>query len=185
MSQPEQTKGASTAAALSVAKPGAGAPLAGPGTGRTHSEVLASRGERLTSYDPADFAALTGREEDWRFTPLKRLAKLHEGAVADGTDKVELRLPEGASAEVVGKDDPRASRAGAPIDLTAARAYAAAEQVSVITVAKEVVLTEPLRVAVHGEGGTAYVHIVFDVKPFAEAVIVLDHTGTGARPTWI
>ena len=181
MSQPEQTKGASTAAALSVAKPGAGAPLAGPGTGRTHSEVLASRGERLTSYDPADFAALTGREEDWRFTPLKRLAKLHEGAVADGTDKVELRLPEGASAEVVGKDDPRASRAGAPIDLTAARAYAAAEQVSVITVAKEVVLTEPLRVAVHGEGGTAYVHIVFDVKPFAEAVIVLDHTGTGAR----
>jgi len=181
MSQPEQTKGASTAAALSVAKPGAGAPLAGPGTGRTHSEVLASRGERLTSYDPADFAALTGREEDWRFTPLKRLAKLHEGAVADGTDKVELRLPEGASAEVVGKDDPRASRAGAPIDLTAARAYAAAEQVSVITVAKEAVLTEPLRVDVHGEGGTAYVHIVFDVKPFAEAVIVLDHTGTGAR----
>ena len=183
MSQPEQPKGSSTAAAVSVARPGDGAPLAGPGTGRTHSEVLASRGERLTSFDPADFAALNGREEDWRFTPLKRLAKLHEGAAADGTDKVELHLPEGASAEVVGKDDPRASKAGAPIDLAAARAYAEAEQVTVVTVAKEAVLAEPLRVDVHGEGGTAYVHIVFDVKPFAEAVIVLDHTGTGARST--
>ena len=180
-SQPEQTKGSSTAAAVSVARPGAGSPLAGPGTGRTHSEVLASRGERTTSFDPADFAALTGREEDWRFTPLKRLAQLHTGAVADGTDKVELHLPEGATAEQVGKDDPRVSRAGAPIDLAAALAYAAAEQVTVITVAKEAVLAEPLRVDVHGEGGTAYAHIVFDVKPFAEAVIVLDHKGSGAR----
>jgi len=180
-SQPEQTKGSSTAAAVSVARPGAGSPLAGPGTGRTHSEVLASRGERTTSFDPADFAALTGREEDWRFTPLKRLAQLHTGAVADGTDKVELHLPEGATAEQVGKDDPRVSRAGAPIDLAAALAYAAAEQVTVITVAKEAVLAEPLRVDVHGEGGTAYAHVVFDVKPFAEAVIVLDHKGSGAR----
>ncbi len=185
MSQPEQPKGSTTAAAVSVARPGDGAPLAGPGTGRTHSEVLASRGERLTSFDPADFAALTGREEDWRFTPLKRLAKLlgadGRGAAADGTDKVELHLPAGASAEQVGKDDSRASRAGAPIDLTAALAYAAAEQVTVVTVAKEAVLAEPLRVDVHGEGGTAYAHIVFDVKPFAEAVIVLNHTGAGAR----
>ena len=186
MSQPEQTKGSRTAAAVSVAKPGAGSPLAGPGTGRTHSEVLASRGERPTSYDPAAFAALTGREEDWRFTPLKRLGKLlgadgHSGAAADGTDKVELHLPEGASAEQVGKDDPRVAKAGAPIDLVAALAYAAAEQTTVVTVAKETVLAEPVRVDVHGEGGTAYAHLVFDVKPFAEAVIVLNHTGTGVR----
>jgi Fe-S cluster assembly protein SufD len=133
------------------------------------------------SYDPADFPALTGREEDWRFTPLKRLRGLHLGAAADGTDKVELHLPEGATAEQVGNDDPRAAKAGAPFDLVAARAYAAAEQVTVITVAKEAVLTEPVRVDVHGEGGTAYAHLVFDVKPFAEAVIVLNHTGSGVR----
>jgi hypothetical protein len=42
----ETSKGATTAAAVTVAGPGAGAPLAGPGTGRTHSEVLASRGAR-------------------------------------------------------------------------------------------------------------------------------------------
>ena len=181
MSQPEQTKGASTAGAVSVAKPGAGSPLAGPGTGRTHSEVLASRGERPTSYDPADFAPLNGREEDWRFTPLKRLGGLHQGAAADGSDKVEFHLPEGASVQTVGRDDPRAGRAGTPIDLVAAHAYAAAEEVTVVTVAKETVLAEPLRMDVHGQGGTAYAHVVFDVKPFAQAVIVLNHTGTGVR----
>jgi Fe-S cluster assembly protein SufD len=36
-------------------------------------------------------------------------------------------------------------------------------------------------VDVHAEGGIAFAHLVFDVKPFAEAVIVLGHTGSGAR----
>jgi Fe-S cluster assembly protein SufD len=174
-------RGATTAAAVTVAAPGAGAPLAGPGTGKTHSEVLASRGERFTSFDPAAFPALTGREEDWRFTPLKRLRGLHEGATADGTDKVTLELPEGASVEQVGRDDPRAVKAGAPTDIAAAYAYQGADEVTVVTIAKETVLAEPLRMDIHAEGGTAFAHVVFDVKPFAEAVIVLNHTGSGAR----
>ena len=175
-------RGATTAAAVTVAAPGAGAPLAGPGTGKTHSEVAASRGERFTSYDPAAFPKVTGREEDWRFTPLRRLRGLHDGSVAaDGTDKVELSLPEGASAERVGRDDPRAAKAGAPVDIAAALAYQAADEVTVVTVAKEAVLSEPVRVDVHAQGGTAYAHLVFDVKPFAQAVIVLDHSGSGVR----
>ncbi|HEY3867310.1 MAG TPA: Fe-S cluster assembly protein SufD [Actinocrinis sp.] len=179
----ENAKGGTTAAAVTVAGPGAGAPLAGPGTGRTHSEVLASRGERPASFDPADFAALTGREEDWRFTPLARLRGLHDGShgPADGEDKVELSLPDGVTAERVGRDDPRASKAGAPVDLVAARAHAGAGEVTVITVPAEARLAEPVVVRVHGAGGTAFAHVVFDVRPFAEAVIVIDHKGTGTR----
>jgi Fe-S cluster assembly protein SufD len=182
----ETNKGATTAAAVTVAGPGAGAPLAGPGTGKTHSEVLASRGERFASYDPAAFPAVTGREEDWRFTPVKRLRGLHDGgAAADGAergaDKVELSLPDGVTAEQAGADDPRVGRAGVPVDAAAAWAYQEAEQATVITVAKETVLAEPVRVDVHAEGGVGFAHLVFDVKPFAEAVIVLGHTGSGAR----
>ncbi|MGH6656240.1 MAG: Fe-S cluster assembly protein SufD [Actinocrinis sp.] len=144
--------------------------------------MLASRGERFTAYDPAAFPAVTGREEDWRFTPLKRLRGLHDGsAAADGTDKVELELPDGVTSEQVGKDDPRANKAGEPVDVAAAYAYQGADEVTVVTVAKEVVLAEPLRMHVDAQGGTAFAHLVFDVKPFAEAVIVLDHTGSGAR----
>jgi Fe-S cluster assembly protein SufD len=34
---------------------------------------MVSRGERFTSYDVDAFEVPTGREEDWRFTPLRRL----------------------------------------------------------------------------------------------------------------
>ena len=35
-----------------------------------------SRAERKTSYDVADFPMPSGREEDWRFTPVDRLGSL-------------------------------------------------------------------------------------------------------------
>ena len=36
--------------------------------------VMSSRAERLTSFDVADFALPTGREEEWRFSPVRGLA---------------------------------------------------------------------------------------------------------------
>ncbi|MFD0785259.1 Fe-S cluster assembly protein SufD, partial [Micromonospora azadirachtae] len=35
-----------------------------------------TKSQALRSYDVADFPALTGLEEEWRFTPLKRLRGL-------------------------------------------------------------------------------------------------------------
>jgi Fe-S cluster assembly protein SufD len=43
-----------------------------------------SRLHEHRSYDPADFGVPNGREEEWRFTPLRRLRGLHTGTVADG-----------------------------------------------------------------------------------------------------
>jgi Fe-S cluster assembly protein SufD len=63
------------------------------------------------------------------------------------------------------------------VDRVAAQAYSAFEQAGVITVPKETVLTEPIRIAVHGEGGVAYGHQVVELGAFAEAVVVIDHTG--------
>lgn len=63
------------------------------------------------------------------------------------------------------------------MDRVAAQAYSSFEQASVVTVAKEAVLTEPIRIAVHGEGGVAYGHQVVELGAFAEAVVVIDHTG--------
>jgi Fe-S cluster assembly protein SufD len=38
---------------------------------------------RVVSRDPADFAVPTGREEEWRFTPLRRFATLLAGEPSD------------------------------------------------------------------------------------------------------
>ncbi|MEU0841977.1 Fe-S cluster assembly protein SufD [Streptomyces sp. NPDC005962] len=130
------------------------------------------------SYDVADFPVPHGREEDWRFTPLERLRGLHDGtAVADGGVKVEVTAPEGVTVETVGRDDARLGKAGKPVDRVAAQAYSSFEKASVVSVPKEKVLTEPVRIAVHGEGGTAFGHQVIEVGAFAEAVVVIDHTG--------
>ncbi|WP_306183724.1 Fe-S cluster assembly protein SufD [Streptomyces sp. MK5] len=141
--------------------------------------TVATRMSAPPSFDVADFPVPHGREEEWRFTPLERLRGLHDGtATATGTGvKVDVQAPEGVSVETVGRDDARLGRAGTPVDRVAAQAYSSFEQASVVTVPKETVLTEPIRVAVHGEGGVAYGHQVIELGPFAEAVVVIDHTG--------
>ncbi|MEW2520622.1 Fe-S cluster assembly protein SufD [Actinacidiphila alni] len=132
------------------------------------------------SYDVADFPVPHGREEEWRFTPLERLRGLHDGtAEATGGLRVEVTAPEGVTVETVDRTDARVGKAGKPADRVAAQAFSAFEKASVVSVPKETVLTEPVRISVHGDGGTAYGHQVIELGAFAEAVVVIDHTGDG------
>ncbi|MGJ5896415.1 Fe-S cluster assembly protein SufD [Streptomyces niveiscabiei] len=141
--------------------------------------TVATRMSAPPSFDVADFPVPHGREEEWRFTPLERLRGLHDGtAVATGGGlKVAVEAPEGVTVELAGRDDARLGRAGTPVDRIAAQAYSAFERAGVVTVPKETVLTEPIRIAVHGEGGVAFGHQVIELGAFAEAVVVIDHTG--------
>ena len=141
--------------------------------------TVATRMSAPPSFDVADFPVPHGREEEWRFTPLERLRGLHDGtAVANGNGvKVDVRAPEGVTVQAVGRDDARLGKAGTPVDRVAAKAYSAFEKAGVVSVPKETVLTEPIRISVHGEGGTAFGHQVIELGAFAEAVVVIDHTG--------
>ncbi|MEU9629828.1 Fe-S cluster assembly protein SufD [Streptomyces luteogriseus] len=141
--------------------------------------TVATRMSAAPSFDVADFPVPHGREEEWRFTPLERLRGLHDGkAVANGNGvKVDVQAPEGVTVEAVDRDDARLGKAGTPVDRVAAQAYSAFEKAGVVTVPKETVLTEPIRISVHGEGGTAFGHQVIELGAFAEAVVVIDHTG--------
>ncbi|MBZ4015452.1 Fe-S cluster assembly protein SufD [Streptomyces purpurogeneiscleroticus] len=140
--------------------------------------TVATRMSAPPSYDVADFPVPHGREEEWRFTPLERLKGLHDGtATATGGVSVEITAPEGVTVETADRDDARVGKAGTPIDRVAAQAYSSFEKASVVSVPKETVLSEPIRIAVHGEGGVAYGHQVIELGAFAEAVVVIDHTG--------
>ncbi|MCL7378642.1 Fe-S cluster assembly protein SufD [Streptomyces sp. 35G-GA-8] len=143
--------------------------------------TVATRMSAPPSYDVADFPVPHGREEEWRFTPLERLRGLHDGtAVAqDGGVTVEVTAPEGVIVETVGRDDARIGKAGIPVDRVAAQAYSSFEKASVVSVPKETVLSEPIRIAVRGEGGVSYGQQIIELGTFAEAVVVIDHTGDG------
>ncbi len=129
------------------------------------------------SYDVADFPVPTGREEEWRFTPLRRLGDLHKGVAADGKVLVEASAAPEVIVETVGRDDPRVGKAYVPSDRVSAQAYTAFTQATVVTVPKEAEVAEPTVLTLRGEGGVAYGHTTVVVEPFARATVVLEHTG--------
>ncbi|WP_405580142.1 Fe-S cluster assembly protein SufD [Streptomyces sp. NBC_01190] len=147
--------------------------------GQPVAQPADARVSAAASFDVADFPVPSGREEEWRFTPLARLRGLHDGTAeaTGGALRREVTVPEGVTMETVDRDDPRLGRVGKPVDRVAAQAYSSFEKASVISVPKDTVLAEPVRIAVHGQGGVAYGHVVIEVGAFAEAVVVLDHTG--------
>jgi len=63
------------------------------------------------SFDLADHPVPTGREEVWRFTPLKRLRGLHDEAALLGLTEKPLPVPESISAPVL--SHPATTPAGA------------------------------------------------------------------------
>ncbi|MCC5576047.1 Fe-S cluster assembly protein SufD [Microtetraspora sp. AC03309] len=136
-----------------------------------------------SSYDPADFPVPTGREEEWRFTPLSRLKGLHDGTAAPtGNVVIDVAAAPEVTVETVGRDDARIGQAYVPADRVSAQAYASFEKATIITVPREVVASRPTVVNVRGlaEGaghGAAFGHILVKVEPMAQAVLVLDHTG--------
>ncbi len=122
----------------------------------------------------------TGREEEWRFTPMRRLRGLHDGtAKGDGKVVVSVDAGEGVTVETVGRDDPRVGKVGAPTDRVAEAAFTAIQTATVVTVPQELE-PAPTVITVRGEDadGAAFGHIVIDVKPFAVATVVLDHLGS-------
>ncbi len=139
----------------------------------------ASRAERTASYYLADFPVPTGREEDWRFTPLARLQGLHDGsAEVEGKVILEVDAAPEVRVEQAERGDPRLGRAGAPQDRVAAQAWSSFPAAAVLAVPAETVASRPSVVSVRGEGGTAFGHVLVDVAPYAQAVVVLDHHGS-------
>jgi Fe-S cluster assembly protein SufD len=133
------------------------------------------------SRDPADFPVPTGREEEWRFTPLRRLRGLHSDAVL-GSAGVTVTVDAAPEVEFSERTLPSAEGTFLPADRISARAYAAADKATVITVPKEAVASRPTYVTVTGTGdastGAAAGHLLIDVQPYGRAVVVIDQRGS-------
>ena len=138
-----------------------------------------SRAGRLTSYKLADFKPLTGMEEDWRFTPLKRLRGLHTEVLNGAAPSVSVTAPDSVRVETVGRDDARIGSAAIPEDRVSANAWENFTEATVITVPAEVQTEGEVSVLLAGQGtGASAQHIVIVAEKFSKAVVVLDHQGT-------
>jgi Fe-S cluster assembly protein SufD len=141
-----------------------------------------TKSQALRSYDVADFPALTGLEEEWRFTPLKRLRGLATGIPA-ATSSVTYRhpeLPAGVTARQTDRTDPRIGSVLTPFDRISALAHGQATDALLVEVAPEATPAEAAVIQVVGGGndGVAYGHTLIDVGRFANATLVLEQVGS-------
>ena len=141
----------------------------------------ASRGERLKSYKLADFPPLTGREEDWRFTPIKRLRGLHTDALTGSGPEVTVSGASNILVETVERTDSRFGSAAIPEDRVAAAAWEAVTQATVVTIPDETEADCDVTISINGtDEAPAAQHLIISAGKFSKAVVVLDHHG---KPT--
>ena len=138
-----------------------------------------SPAERFTSTDPDAFGVPTGREETWRFTPMKRIRPLLDGAASDARLTWTTDLPEGVELTRVDAGDPLVKGLPEPVDRLAALTRQNAGGADVVRIAREAQLDRPVSLGLAGTGGDDVVwgQLVVEVGAFAKATVVLDHTG--------
>jgi Fe-S cluster assembly protein SufD len=138
-----------------------------------------SRLHARESFDPSDFAVPAGREEEWRFTPLRRLRKLHADAEFAGVVKSEVSAEHEITVVLAQHGDPRLGTALVPSDRVSARAFAAFTDATVITVPGGFTASRPVVVTVRGDDPTvaAAGHLVVELGANSSAVVVLDYAG--------
>ena len=144
------------------------------------TEVVESRElHHQASFDVADFPFPTGREEDWRFTPLDRLDPLLDGKPSDAQLEWSVDLPEGVQTRTVPAGDPLLRAVPAPVDRIGALAHEQSRGAVVVSIPREASLDAPVRVRLHGDDGAlVWGHLIIDVGAFARGTVVLEHTGS-------
>ena len=153
-----------------------------PRAGAPERNAAGSRADRVSSYELADFPVLTGREEDWRFTPLKRLGGLHlpegdDARLTGAAPSVTVAEQAGVRVETVARDDARVGSVLTPDDRVSAAAWNSVAQATVVTVSGEV--AEPVRIDVVGSSAEpAAMHLTVIVEENAQADVVIAHRGT-------
>ena len=149
--------------------------------GAVESAAPVSRLHEHQSFDLADFPVPTGREEEWRFTPLRRLRGLHTDVLsAAGKVAVEATAVPPVTAVPAQRGDQRLGAAFVPADRVSARAFASFGEATVVSVPAGAEVAEPTVVSVRGESteGAAFGHTLIEVGANARATVVLDHSGS-------
>jgi len=130
------------------------------------------------SWELTDHPMPSGREEVWRFTPLRRLRSLLTDVGATG--KVlewDAKLPAGVSLEPISAVQARELSVEAPIDRISALAALNCGAGAKLNVPANAELTEPILLTGVGSGQDVAEHLVITVGAHAKATIVLHYRG--------
>ena len=145
-----------------------------------------SRAERTQSFDVHAFPVPSGREEEWRFTPVDRLRGAFADAPSDDHDDdlaatYDLEGPEEAFPGTLAPGEAPRGTGLVPADRAAVVASKNSPAAVHVRIPAEAEYAAPLRARVHGAGAgrRSNAHYVIEAGRHSKAVFVLEHTGSG------
>lgn len=135
-----------------------------------------TRSERFKSRDVADFAPVTGREAQWKLSPVAEFADLLDGPLDGSPLPIEEVLADGVSLSRIPLTDPRVSKAGLPEERASANALSQAADALLISITGETDRTSTVqRVGLGSEPRAA--HTVIEAAAHSRALLVLSGSG--------
>lgn len=135
-----------------------------------------TRSERFASGHVGDYASVTGREPEWKLSPVPKLTPLLEGELEGGRYDISTTSAEGFSASWVVPEQAPRGVAGLPEDRAAANAWSSTREVLVLEISGE--HTQPLRVGRSNLGSDPRAaHTIVRVHPNTHATLIMESTG--------
>ncbi|WP_336648156.1 Fe-S cluster assembly protein SufD [Microbacterium sp. MMO-10] len=136
-----------------------------------------TRSERPSSFDPADFGTPTGREVNWKHTPVAQLAGLLTDEAGDDS-ALSIDLDD-VEAFLVPDETDAYGEFFRPEDLPSALAWKHARRGLHMRIPQDGEIDAPIVLRVDGTdaGKRAFGQILIEAMPNSRATVVLDHHG--------
>lgn len=132
---------------------------------------------RIFAFTADSFPQITGREEEWRFTPIKRTAGFVSGeAKFDGDIQVKASDLGAATFETVAKTSTRQGFT----DRVAALGFEHTQKVAALTIPRNANIETPINLELSTNGKTVAGQIDITVSELATATVILNHVGGGS-----
>lgn len=131
----------------------------------------------IFAFSADEFPIPSGREEEWRFTPLKRVAGLHNGNFGEsGAPTFSATCAQGVTfdAQVVKSSGRRGFT-----DRVAALAWEQTTSVATLTIPANVEAKESSTIRIEATAAAAFGQLDINVGTNARGLVILDHVGSG------
>jgi Fe-S cluster assembly protein SufD len=136
-----------------------------------------ARPDRIASSNPDDFAVPKGREEEWRYTPLKRVLNLHSDAQATTDVVFEFKSAPEVKCALVKRSEIKSTFLAT--DRISARTQSLWANALVVEIPADAQAKEITWITAKLLKGTQFSHLLIHAKSNSKATIVLDHVGSG------
>jgi Fe-S cluster assembly protein SufD len=138
-----------------------------------------TRSDRFSSNEPSEHPDVTGREFEWKFTPVPLVRPLIDGEL-DGSAYPYLSTEsDGVKIEWISPDDARVGSAGAAEEKSSANAWASSEYALAVTIDGEEPLEATINRSAFGPVPRA-AHTVVTAKKGSTGLVVLQNSGEAA-----